>query len=152
MVNIIRTKNNYSVFFAPGNFDEWCVYMEHAPTDNEYFDWLLLLSKRYGVAQVYNDFMNVYHIVSKNFTPKKCLEVAENNDKHYTEDTVHWWVVFYMTMLAEELKENAILGKRIKHLGVFNVLFDEMDINTVTTYMKGKSWKYLDELMKERGI
>lgn len=152
MANIIKTKNNYSIFFAPGNFDDWCVYMEHAPTDDEYFEWIYVLSKQYGRTQVYNDFMRIYNIVDGSFNPQKCLEVAEDNDQHYNEDTVQWWVVFYMTMTAECKKENAILKKRIKCLGVYNILFDELDIKTVTTYMKGKSWKYLDELMKERGI
>ena len=152
MANIIKTKNNYNIFFAPGNFDDWCVYMEHAPTDNEYFEWILSLANKYGVVQVYNDFIDIYNIVDENFMPQKCLKVAEDIDKHYVEDTVHWWVVFYMTMVAECKKENSILKKRIKHLGVYNILFDKIDIQTVTTYMQGKSWKFLDNLMKERGI
>ena len=57
-----------------------------------------------------------------------------------------------MTMVAECKKKNAILIKRIKHLGVYNVLFDSYDINYVAKHMRGKGRRYLDKLMKERGI
>ena len=57
-----------------------------------------------------------------------------------------------MSMVAECNKKHSILKKRIKHLGVYNILFDKYDIDYVTKYMRGKSWRYLDKLMKERGI
>ena len=71
---------------------------------------------------------------------------------HYNDDTILWWLIFYMTMLAECKKENSILKKRIKKLGVYNILFDEYSIDYIIKYMKGKNWRYLDNLMKERGI
>ena len=57
-----------------------------------------------------------------------------------------------MTMLAECKKENAILKKRIKKLGVYNLLFDKYSIDYVTTYMRNQTWRDLDKLMKERGV
>ena len=47
---------------------------------------------------------------------------------------------------------NAILKKRIKKLGVYNLFFDGYNISYVITYMRGMHWKELDKLMKERGI
>ena len=39
-----------------------------------------------------------------------------------------------------------------KTFRVYNVLFDKYEIDYVVKYMRGKSWRYLDKLMKERGI
>ena len=58
----------------------------------------------------------------------------------------------YMTMLAEEKKENAILGKKIKRLGAYNLLYDEYPIDYIVKYMRNMRWYKLKELMIERGI
>lgn len=102
--------------------------------------------------KVYSDFLIVYDAADEIFDENKCYSICSEVDKHYDEGTTHWWVIFYMTMVAECKKENAILKKRIKHLGVYNVLFDDYSIDYVTKYMRGKGWRDLDALMKERGI
>ena len=149
---MVKTQSGYEIFFAPGNFDPWCVYIQHAPLDKEYFLWIKKLAQKYGRDYVYNDFVTVYRDVTENFSSSQCLKICEKVDEHYEEDTTHWWVIFYMTMVAECKKDNAILKKRIKHLGVYNVLIDEWDIDYVVEYMKGKDYRFLDKLMKERGI
>ena len=110
------------------------------------------MSKKYGVERVYNDFNFVYDNVWIGVSSEVANNVVRLVDKNYKEHTQQWWSIFFMTMLAEEFKENAILGKRIKHLGVYNVLIDEWAVKYVVTYMRGKSWEELDELMYERGI
>lgn len=155
---MITTNTGYKIYFDSGKFDDWCVYYintedkKFVPLDKHYFQWILDLSKKYGVEQVYNDFLKVYEAADEVFDEDDCLSLCEEVDKNYEEGTTHWWVIFYMTMVAECKKENAILKKRIKHLGVYNVLFDGYDIDYVTKYMKGKGWRDLDALMKERGI
>lgn len=151
-INTIYAKNNIKVYFAPGKYDPWCVYVEHIPLDKEYFQQLKDLSISYGRVKVYNDFIKVYNIVDENFNKNLGLQTAIDIDKTYKEDTLILWIVLYMTMIAEEKKENAILKKRIKNLGVYNVLFDEYDIDYVISYMKDEDWRVLDKLMKERGI
>ena len=148
------------VYFDKGKFDDYCVYINstvrayhrHAPTDDEYFKWLLRLSKQYGTAQVWDDFMQVYRLADKEIYRKKCINLVQKINMHYNEDTLLLWIILYMTMVAECLKDNAILQKRIKALGVYNILFDGYDIKHVITYMRGKNWRELDKLMKERGI
>lgn len=107
----------------------------------------------YGEDQVYNDFLRVYDVAVYDYDDEKAYsvikEVAKNYSYHQTE---HWWSIFYKTMVAEERKENTILGKRIKRLGVYNVLFDKYAPKYTAEYMKGMGWRELDDLMYERGI
>ena len=155
---MIRTNTGYDIFFAPGKFDKWGVYIDNHEynyamlLDSDYFQWLLDLANKYGVDKVYSDFLIIYNDVSEDFNEEKCLNLCQNIDKNYQEDTTHWWVILYMTMVAECKKDFTILKKRIKLLGVYNILFDGYDINYVIKYMKDKDWRYLDKLMKERGI
>lgn len=155
---MVKTDTGYEIYFAPGRFDKWCVYLNNTenkktiPLDKDYFQWILNLSNKYGKKQVYEDFLKVYDDVDELFDEEKCYSLCHDIDEKYEEDTTHWWIIFYMTMVAECKKKNSILKKRIKHLGVYNVLFDEYEINYVVTYMRGKKWRDLDKLMKERGI
>ena len=156
------TEDDVSIYFGEGRFDKYCVYVNdknrfrYAMTDDEYFEWILNLSKRYGVSQVWDDFCSVYDIISMDANVKpdvnEAMLTVADIDMHYNEETVKWWLVFYMTMVAECKKRNAILKKRIKKLGVYNLFFDGYDIPYVITYMRGMHWKELDKLMKERGI
>ena len=151
-LNKITTKDKWDIYFAPGKIDPWCVYVRHAPSDKEYFFQLKILADKYGKQKVYDDFLKVYNLVDNTFDTEKVLKNAEDIDSNYHENTTLLWVVLHMTMIAEERKEKAILKKRIKHLGVYNLLFDEYDIDYITTYMRHKDWKELDKLMKERNI
>lgn len=150
--------NKTCIYFDKGKFDKYCVYINgrnkfrYAPTDDVYFNWIRILAKQYGNLQVWNDFCTIYDIVDTGETENEVLSIIKNIDLHYNDDTILWWLIFYMTMLAECKKENTILKKRIKKLGVYNILFDEYSIDYITKYMKGKNWRYLDDLMKERGI
>lgn len=153
----IRLQDGTRIWFGKGKFDDWCVYVKERNeikcyTDDEYFEVIKSLADVYGTDLVYNDFKTIYFSVNKQFdigeTVSKCKSVA----KHYVENTLKWWIVLYMTMVAEENKENTILGKRIKHLGIYNILFDKYSIEYVTEYMNGMKWYELDNMMKERGI
>ena len=128
---MITTDAGYEIYFGPGRFDSWCVYMK----DNNHEK--IPLDK---------------NSVNEEFDENECYKICQTIDKHYEEDTTHWWVIFYMTMVAECTKKNSILKKRIKHLGVYNILFDEYEVDYVVKYMRGKRWRELDKLMKERGI
>lgn len=156
-MNKIRLKNNVRIWFGKGRFDEWCVYSKEnnkiiCYKDKDYFEYINFLSKEYVKYFVYNDFLYIYNNIDKNFDKNKMLEICKKVSKKYKQKTLKWWIVLYMTMVAEENKENKILGKRIKHLGIYNILFDEYEIDYVTNYMNGMKWYELDKLMKERGI
>ena len=63
-----------------------------------------------------------------------------------------WFSIIYAGMIAEENKANAILKKRIKRLGMHQVLIEGLDPNLAANFSKGKKWKELDALMRERGF
>lgn len=119
--------NKTCIYFDKGKFDKYCVYINgrnkfrYAPTDDVYFNWIRILAKQYGNLQVWNDFCTIYDIVDTGETENEVLSIIKNIDLHYNDDTILWWLIFYMTMLAECKKENTILKKRIKKLGVYNI-------------------------------
>lgn len=63
-----------------------------------------------------------------------------------------WFNVLYAGMIAEENKENTILKKRIKRLGVHQVLIDNVSPGETAVFSKGKKWKELDEIMRLKGF
>ena len=161
------------IYFAEGSFDKWCVFTkkdgkQEAPHDYDYFQQVYDLSITYGKEKVYSSFLTIYDCVEGNEWSSKdkmqCYEVCEDVSKRYGEPTLRLWIILYMTMLAEEMKKNKILGKRIKHLGIYNLLFDEYPITYITGYVNDDGervdgymrnaggWRRLDELMRERGI
>ena len=71
------------VYFAPGSFDDWCIYVERdgqrfAPTDLWYFgvleDWDEYLVPDF----IYYDFITIYEAVATDVTPA-ILELIERN-------------------------------------------------------------------------
>jgi hypothetical protein len=63
-----------------------------------------------------------------------------------------WFNVLYAGMVAEENKEHALLKKRIKRLGMHQVLLENMEPEKAALFSKGKKWTELDKLMKEKGF
>ena len=55
-------------------------------------------------------------------------------------------------MVAEENKLNTKLGKRIKRLGIYQILIENSSPETAAVFSKGKKWKELDDLMKTKGF
>ncbi len=55
-------------------------------------------------------------------------------------------------MIEEENKQFAILKKRIKRLGMHQILIDNLDPEVAANFSKGKKWRELDNLMKLRGF
>ena len=157
--NHIITNTGYEFYFDEGKFDKFCVHCINHRTgkkwfalDKEYLSWIKRLSNRYNVDLVYSDFVRLYDFVQKDYDLEGVIGLIEELDSHYHNSTQKWWVVFYMTMVAEENKDGAILGKRIKRLGVYNVLFDGYSVDYTAKYMNGMNWVKLDELMVCRGF
>ena len=55
-------------------------------------------------------------------------------------------------MTAKEKKAVGISGERINRIGVPRLLFDGLSLEEATTFMKGKPWRELDAMCKERGF
>jgi len=154
----VKTNNGYTLVFGKGRFDDWCVHITKPnnhkwfPYDYEYLHWIRRLSRRYGKDKVYNDFVKVYDVVRFDYDENEAYEIIKEIDTHYYEKTEHWWCIFYMTMVAEEHKEKTILGKRIKRLGVYNVIFDGFPVKYTARYMKELSADDLNLIMRGKGF
>ncbi len=149
------------IYFDYGTFDSWCVYVEEddkriSPKDTMYFNELYGLGEKYGFSEVYDSFCMVFDAVKRcgwNLINKtNCLNVCQDVASLYDEDTLSLWVTLYMTMLAEEMKKNTKLGKRIKKLAVYYILMEQRPIEETTKAMVGKRWWELDREMQEVGI
>lgn len=158
---IKNLKNNRKVIFDRGNFDEWCVYVvekngiRHAPFDKTYFSDLQRLSGKYPKEKIYNDFVQIYENTSQTIDSNVCqlidklVESYDDTDKILIEQ---WFAVLYAGMIAEENKQGAILKKRIKRLGMYQILVLNEEPEYAANFSKGKKWRDLDILMKKFGF
>jgi hypothetical protein len=146
--------------FDKGSFDDWCVYLTRAngerfaPTDVHYFSRLKSLAQVHGAQKIYDDFVVIYNRTGSEIL-KDILELISVLSRHYGRDALEmeiWFNVLYAGMVAEENKQNAILKKRIKRLGMHQVLIENRNTEDAATFGKGKKWTELDKLMKEKGF
>jgi hypothetical protein len=153
---IKEIKNQFRIEFDNGNFDEWCVYLEtqktrrYAPTDIEYFARLQELGKVHGFQKIYDDFLKVYNLTDKNVS-NSINDLITELSAHYGPDCIEidmWFSVIYAGMIAEENKKYAILKKRIKRLGIYQVLIRAESPAYAANFSKGKKWRELDSIMK----
>lgn len=158
IIKMVRGKN--LVEFDRGSFDEWCVFLsrpgtaKYAPKDTEYFTILKSMGNRFGPAKIYNDFISYYNQTTKDIdnTILDLITTLSNDYETEAEEMDIWFTVIYAGMIAEENKANTKLKKRIKRLGMHQVLLDNFDPELAANFSKGKNWQELDKLMKEKGF
>lgn len=160
MTIIKRLKHDRKVMFDNGAFDGYCVYVaddynKRAPRDYEYFRFFLELANVYGNDKVYNDFLTIYHSTDKTIN-QDVRDVIDNIVSTYGEDVrdevEENLAVIWGGMIAEENKDKTFLGKRIKHLGMYQVLMGILSPEDAAEFSKGIPWKELDIIMKEYNI
>lgn len=146
--------------FDDGTFDGYCVYVaddysKRAPKDYEYFRFFLELTEVYGNDKVYNDFLTIYDLTDKTINCS-IRDVIDNIVSTYNEDVrdkvEENLTVIWGGMIAEENKENSYLGKRVKNLGMYQVLNGILSPEEAAEFSKGKPWRELDIIMKEYNI
>ncbi len=155
---MVRGKN--LVEFDRGSFDEWCVFLtrpgqpRYAPKDTEYFTLLKSMGNRFGHAKIYNDFISYYNQTTKDIdsTILNLITTLSNDYETGAEEMDIWFTVIYAGMIAEENKASTKLKKRIKRLGMHQVLLDNFEPELAANFSKGKKWQELDRLMKEKGF
>ena len=161
MPTLIKIINNQiRVEFDTGSFDSWCVYLtkpgiaRYAPTDIEYFSWLKQQSLNFGAAKIYNDFISFYEFTGKE-VDLNLLDKITTLSKDYgsvSEEADIWFTIIYSGMIAEENKENAILKKRIKRLGMHQLLLENYKPEEAANFSKNKKWRELDAVMRQKGF
>ncbi len=157
---IYQFSNNGSIEFDTGNFDDWCVFVtkpngrRFAPTDIQYFNRLSILGRKHGCQKIYDDFVVIYNRTTKD-VDSDIPPLIAGLSAFYKEDALEmeiWLNVLYAGMIAEENKEKAILKKRVKRLGMHQLLIDRMPPEKAAIFSKGKKWRELDKEMKKCGF
>src|SRR5690554_802682 len=158
---IKQLQNNRSVIFDSGKFDDWCVYVvesngsKKAPFDETYFSDLHQISQSYPNNKVYNDFVKIYERTTRTIENGVLTLIDEIVAIYNLEHKIiveQWLTVIYAGMIAEENKENAILKKRVKRLGMHQVLMLNMPAREAAKFSYGKKWRELDEIMRPLGF
>jgi hypothetical protein len=152
-----------SMYFGRGSFDDWCIHLkgnhsfERFPTDNATLATLDKWKQHRSAEDIYQDFCTIYDRVTAHATYEYTREVIAHIEElafkypDYFEACVIW-TFFYMGMIAEENKANAILKKRIKRLGVYQVLIEGVSPKIAAHYSRGQSADYLDKVCYYRGF
>ncbi|QNL21089.1 hypothetical protein HZR84_03760 [Hyphobacterium sp. CCMP332] len=161
MGRIIKELSNGSIVeFDSGSFDDWCVYLTRpnqarfAPTDVQYFSELNELGSSYSHSKIYQDFVKIYEVTSAkiNSSTLELITTISNEYGSHASTIDEWFTVIYGGMIAEENKSFAILKKRIKRLGMHQVLIDGINPSTAAHFSRGKKWRELDVICREKGF
>ena len=161
MAQFIKNINGRNLIeFDNGGFDTWCVYLtrannpRYAPKDIEYFSILLELGKIYGGKRIYSDFVEFYNLTSDRIESSVLNLITSISNKYedHTEAIDVWFTVIYAGMVAEENKENAKLKKRIKRLGMHQLLIEGVPPQIAANFSRRKKWRELDKLMALKGF
>jgi hypothetical protein len=150
----------FHIEFDFGTFDHWCVFLSrngmprYAPKDTEYFAILQQLATRHGSNKLYYHFVLIYERTSSRIDTDVLLMIRKMAEEYGsdTEDIEIWFTVLYAGMIAEENKENAVLKKRIKRLGMHQLLIEKFEPNIAANFSRGKTWRELDAQMREKGF
>lgn len=155
MVNprLIGRLRGFSLFFATGRFDDWLVWLEWpegakrlALDDTWCFQ---KMAKWEDKAGAYERFVLVYDRTSHE-VDSTVLEFIDQIAVSKQEAIV--LAVLYGKMVAEENKQGAVLKKRIKRLGVYQVLMLGMNPVRAANFSRGKKVYELEPLMEQYGF
>jgi hypothetical protein len=144
--------------FDKGSFDAWCVYLKpvglprYAPKDVDYFVELAHIAAKHGRQKVYNDFVTIFDSTSKSID-SAVLHHITRRSATYSPDHVavnKLFTILYAGMVAEENKANTKLGKRIKRLGVHQVLIDQMKPEAAAVFSRGMKWQQVLREYRQR--
>lgn len=160
MKKIKDLRHGGQVIFDRGKFDDYCVYVvrggvKHAPHDETYFTDLQIISNLLGNNKVYDDFLLIYEktwaVIEKSATDL-IESIADTYPPSYKKIIEEWFTVIYAGMVAEEVKENARLRKRIKRLGMYQTLIEKRTANYAAKFSYNKNWMDLNKIMKNLGF
>ncbi len=156
----IKTFSDGSLLeFDRGSFDDWCVFLtengkRRAPKDIEYFTALKNLAQKFGRERIYADFVRVFVQTTTNLDLAVVDKIASLAASYESHSLVmeKLFALLYAGMVAEENKVGAILKKRVKRLGMHQLLIENQSPSGAVTFSVGKDWRELDHECRERGF
>jgi hypothetical protein len=148
--------------FRRGKFDDFCVFevwpdgRTRPPLDTDYFKTLLDCQDEVPEGRVYAMFVDVYDRTTNNLDKGVVgLIQAQADEFRETETALKYqkaMTMVYAGMLAENNKAFTKLGKRIKRLGMHVILCEKGSVTFAAHFMRGKGWREIDEMCKQRGF
>lgn len=152
-MTLLRTFADGSLLeFGAGRFDRFCIYLSrperprYPPRDVEYFAQLKSLAARHGPQQLYADFVVIFNRTTKAVSAH-VFEMIYHMTRHYGDDALELDLLYsllYAGMVAEENKQRARLKKRVKRLGIHQLLIEDFTPEAAATFSKGKAWQVID--------
>lgn len=157
---IIKEFNDNShLEYDRGQFDNWCVYMVDAnghrnpPLDRDYFNELKALADTYGANRVYDDFVRIYDSTTRDINDAVLTNISNIAATYGNPLAVDkLFTTFYMAMTAEENYPHTRLGRKIKRLAAYEILFGGRDVADAVVFMKRMGWRDIAALCEERGF
>jgi hypothetical protein len=139
--------------YDSGKFDDWCIYLVQpngsstAPLDVNYFSQFQSFAKKYGARKIYDDFVTIYDQTDQQLNPKLLSQITALAENYRTDalQLDKLFSIIYAGMVAEENKQNAVLKKRIKRLGMHQLLIENQSPEYAANFSRGKKWRVLDE-------
>ena len=150
--------NHGTLSFTTGRFDDWAVYVEIAdwpkwPKDEWYFTKLKRFALFLGEQKVLDDFKKIYDMTTSAVDENVLKEIKAIAKGYPTPwEAAGIFGILYGGMIAEENKENAVLKKRMKMLGVHQILIEGFTARDAAEFSKGKNWKELVMECHSRGF
>lgn len=161
MRKIVEFSDGSVIEQGRGKFDDYCVYLtrpereRYAPTDVEYFSFFIRKSSQYSSEKIYEDFVKIYNKTTSDIKREVFREI-EVMCQEYQEnewlDFMIWYSVIYLGMVAEERKAYAVLKKRMKRLGMHQILFENMEAREAAVFSRGRKAVELAGMCRERGF
>ena len=157
---VIKKFSDGSVLeYDSGRFDDWCVYLtrpnatRHAPLDINYFTRLQQLALVHSSNKIYNDFVNIYDNTNGQIDENVLNDIGTLSQE-YNNDALEIEIItiVYMGMVAEENKKYTKLGKRIKRLGIHQILIENMNPRIASNFSRGMRWRDIAQECFNRGF
>ena len=152
--------NGQSLEFDSGGFDNWCTYVRNPdgtrnpPRDVDYFSDLAKLGNIHGHQRIFLDIKKIYVLTGKEID-EKVLNYVSLVSEEYPEDCNSVEILFsilYAAFIAEENKARTKLGKRIKLLGIYQILIEGVSPEIAANFSRGMPWQNISKLCEERGF
>ena len=158
MVLIKKFDDGSTISFGPGKFDEFCIHFvcsdgrKYFPKDHEYFKQLQILGDQEGREKIYYEFIEIFDRTGKDIDKDvishiKKISLKYVNDFRWVE---RLYMILYAAMVAEENKANTQVGKRIKRLGVHQVLIENVDSEIAANFSRGMTAGQIDRELEKR--
>ena len=157
--SVYTFRDGERIYFDKGKFDDWCVYLQpeggrpRPPHDTDYFTELRDFGEKYGYERIYSNFKAIYDLTDKQRRFVVFDLIGEQGRSLEEADYLPYaklMVTLYYAMIAEERREppeKYPLKKKVKKIGVFQVLIERMTPVEAANFSRGKRAKWLLEVL-----